>query len=264
MTWPQYLSQQKSNFPHLTIKQIAKKWKAYKKQSAIHNPTPGDRPPRGLRGALAAQKRARAVVSRRRRSRARSGRNRDRAFARSHGLDVVEFMKLPKKDRDFIRDQQKRSRAAKRGRKYEVFFSEYRGAPSDAPVFVSASSPEEALKKGMTAYKKEATVDDVEPWDDSVGYIGHARVVKGDQVKLFDGLHPLWAKANPAVPTALQVGGVAALGFTAWRFWEKRKLRQQLLELGGSEADVEKLIADNYSFFSLKSAASLLKEMGAL
>lgn len=74
---------------------------------------------------------------------------------------------------------------------------------------------------------------------------------------------PYDAWRNPATPTAMQVGGIAAIGFTAWRFYQKRQLRQQLLALGFSEASVEQFIADNFSFFSFQTAASLLKEISA-
>jgi hypothetical protein len=62
----------------------------------------------------------------------------------------------------------------------------------------------------------------------------------------------------------MQVGGIAAIGFTAWRFYQKHQLRQQLLASGFSEADAEQIIADNFSFFSFQTAASLLKGMSTL
>jgi hypothetical protein len=91
-----------------------------------------------------------------------------------------------------------------------------------------------------------------------------ANIYKGLKHKATVALSPEdWAKANPATPTAMQVGGIAAIGFTAWRFYQKRQLRQQLLALGFSEASVEQFIADNFSFFSFQTAASLLKEISA-
>jgi hypothetical protein len=191
----------------------------------------------------------------------------DRKFAKVRGLDVDWFMGLSRKDRRFIKDQQARVKAAKIGRRWNVEFTDGREEESNhfdlLPISVGsdeASSPEEALAVAMKEAKARGDVLPHRSW-----IYKKALIYKGLKRKATVALSPEdWAKANPATPTAMQVGGIAAIGFTAWRFYQKHQLRQQLLASGFSEADAEQIIADNFSFFSFQTAASLLKGMSTL